>query len=79
MPTFVALGCVEVGEKFTVVGVGLISTAKTSYTNLGLGWAVTKQRFERGVGVNLISNLGQQIPKLGWRRFNFLHPYTSTN
>ena len=54
MPTFVALGCVEVGEKFTVVGVGLISTAKTSlhqpWVSLWLGWAVTKQRFDRGGG-----------------------------
>ena len=40
MPNFIALGCVEVGEKFRVwvVVVGSFPLQKPHYTNLKLGW-----------------------------------------
>ena len=39
MPSFIALGCLEVGEKFTVCGwVGSFPYQLQSYTNLKLGW-----------------------------------------
>ena len=36
MPNFIGLGCVEVGEKFSVVG--SFPLQKPRYTNLKLGW-----------------------------------------
>ena len=41
MQNFVALGCVEVGEKFSVVI--LIPTSKLHQPEVGLCWAVTIQ------------------------------------
>ena len=39
MPIFIALGCLEVGEKFPVGGVvGSLPHQKPRYTNLKLGW-----------------------------------------
>ena len=39
MPSLIALGCVEVGEKFRV---GSFPLQKQHYTNLKLGWVVVR-------------------------------------
>ena len=53
MQNFVALGCLEVGEKFTVGGLGWWAhfhtkykvTPTLSWVRLRLGWAVTIEQF----------------------------------
>ena len=42
MPCYIALGCLEVGEKFLVV---VVLNQLLCYPNFRLGWAVTKISF----------------------------------
>ena len=42
MQNFVALGCIEVGEKFVVGWVGAFRYQLQCYTNLKLGWVVVR-------------------------------------
>ena len=44
MPSFIALGCLEVGEKFMWVGWWPHFHTRLHQPKVGLGWAVTKRQ-----------------------------------
>ena len=52
MPNFIALGCLEVGEKFSVGGVGAFRHQLQCYTNLKLGWVVVRLGCNKNSNVN---------------------------